>query len=326
LTNPDTQAEPQVVPSAPTHVVCTRGDRQILVTFTPPVNQGASPVTRYTVVGSNGQRYTCQNSPVEIKGLENGTDYRFKVIATNDHGDSEESWPSDPCHPAVVPDPPNILSASVEDGRATVVFDPPEDDGGDPITLYRVLASNTINEDKGGQTAEGASSPLVVSDLTNGDSYSFTVVSINDVGESEESAPSALVIPIQGPAPDAPPPLPGAVTIKVSKFFNARQLQDELEEALDKPINMAWTRVNGMDPTDPEGILYIVPSDVDRDTVDSVIANHVEDKDYGVPQAVQAYVAVSKKIRDDPDAELTDEERDAAIRGMLIRMNGSGSF
>jgi uncharacterized protein (TIGR02145 family) len=52
----------------------------------------------------------------------------------------------------------------------------------------------------GGFIEIGATSPIIVTGLTNGTSYTFTVVARNDVGPSEPSAPSAAVTPAAPPS------------------------------------------------------------------------------------------------------------------------------
>ena len=87
-----------------------------------------------------------------------------------------------------VPDAPTNVVAAAGNGRATVSFIPPTNDGGEAITSYTVTSS-------GGQTATGTGSPIVVTGLTNGTAYTFTVKATNSVGDSTASAPSNSVTP-----------------------------------------------------------------------------------------------------------------------------------
>jgi hypothetical protein len=91
------------------------------------------------------------------------------------------------------------VTATTGDGQASVSFGAPSSDGGAAITSYTVTSS------PGGHTATGAGSPLVVSGLTNGVSYTFTVTAHNAEGDGAPSAASNAVVPGTTPvAPGAP--------------------------------------------------------------------------------------------------------------------------
>ncbi len=78
--------------------------------------------------------------------------------------------------------------------QATVSFDAPVNDGGSPITEYTVSAFEG-NATVASTTMSGAASPITVTGLTNGVSYTFTVHATNSAGNSAESAPSNAVTP-----------------------------------------------------------------------------------------------------------------------------------
>jgi hypothetical protein len=79
---------------------------------------------------------------------------------------------------------------------ASVSFTAPVNDGGSTITGY------TVTSTPDNITATGASSPIVVTGLTNGTSYTFTVRATNAVGDGPESVASNSVTP--SGVPDAP--------------------------------------------------------------------------------------------------------------------------
>jgi uncharacterized protein (TIGR02145 family) len=89
-----------------------------------------------------------------------------------------------------VPGAPTSPAATVDNDQATVAFTAPGSNGGSDITGYTVTSS------PGSFSATGASSPLVVTGLTNGTSYTFTVIATNAAGNSVASAASAAVTPI----------------------------------------------------------------------------------------------------------------------------------
>ena len=88
-----------------------------------------------------------------------------------------------------VPGAPTGVSATAGDTEADVSFSAPASDGGATITGYRVTS------DPGAITATGASSPITITGLTNGQEYTFTLAALNSAGWSDESDPSNAVTP-----------------------------------------------------------------------------------------------------------------------------------
>ena len=75
-----------------------------------------------------------------------------------------------------------------------------------PVQIGTGIPTYTATSSPGGFTASGASSPLVVTGLSNGTSYTFTVTATNNFG-STTSAPSSAVTPAVAPStPGAPTP------------------------------------------------------------------------------------------------------------------------
>ncbi|SEI12628.1 Fibronectin type III domain-containing protein [Rheinheimera pacifica] len=91
---------------------------------------------------------------------------------------------------AVVPSAPTIGTAIAGDTQASVAFVAPVNIGGSAITGYTV----TVNPADVAPII-GASSPIVVTGLTNGQAYTFTVTANNVAGTGPASAASNSVTP-----------------------------------------------------------------------------------------------------------------------------------
>ena len=86
------------------------------------------------------------------------------------------------------PDSPTGVSATAGDAQATISFTAPSDVGGSAITGYRAQSNDGIG-------ASASSSPITVTGLTNGTSYTFNVWAINAFGYSAPSDASGSVTP-----------------------------------------------------------------------------------------------------------------------------------
>ncbi|UNK58228.1 autotransporter domain-containing protein [Pseudoxanthomonas daejeonensis] len=91
---------------------------------------------------------------------------------------------------AVVPAAPTAATASAGDTQASIAFNAPVFIGGTAITGYTVTVSPADVA-----PVSGASSPIVVTGLTNGQPYTFTVTATNSAGTGSASAASNSITP-----------------------------------------------------------------------------------------------------------------------------------
>ena len=198
---PSPAVTPRTVPGAPTGVTVTPGDEQVTITYAAPSDDGGAPITRYTATSSDGQFSGTSNdvSAIVIPGLTNGVGYVFSVTAENIAGTGPPSANSTAVAPRTVPGAPTHAAATPGLGQASVSFTPPTTDGGVAIIDY------TVRSTPGNFTGTGTGSPIVVSGLTNGVSYSFTVTARNAAGSSISSTASNSVTPGVTPNPPDPP-------------------------------------------------------------------------------------------------------------------------
>jgi uncharacterized protein (TIGR02145 family) len=100
-----------------------------------------------------------------------------------------ENCPGVPCVSNSTPGAPTAVIATAGNASASIAFLAPSNNGGSMITGY------TVTSNPGGITGTGSGSPITVTGLTNGTSYTFTVVATNSVGSSVASSASTAVTP-----------------------------------------------------------------------------------------------------------------------------------
>ena len=198
----DVSITPAPVPDPPTIGTATAGNGSGTVTFTAPANNGGHPITGYTAScasvnsGTPGS-HSGAGSPLVVTGLTNGKTYRCSVTAQSVAGSSAPSAPSNNFVPATVPGAPTNVKAisgstTTATGPLTVSFTAPVTNGGSAITSYRATCMSSNSGVTGAKT--GAASPLVVTGLTTGKTYTCRVKATNTRGTSLASAPSLPVI------------------------------------------------------------------------------------------------------------------------------------
>ena len=192
---------------------------QISVAFVARGDNG-SAITGYAAActSSNGGAAGSQSgstSPLVVTGLTNGKTYTCKVLATNAEGDSPLSAASSATVPATVPAAPAAPGVSHGAARATATFVAPVDNGGSVVVGYTAGCTSSDGGAAGSNASVG--SPIVVSSLTNGKTYTCTVHATNAVGDSFESAASGPVVPATVPAAPAQPAVVlGATSVSVA--------------------------------------------------------------------------------------------------------------
>ena len=180
-------------PSAPTSLSATAGDSQATISFTAG-SDGGSAITNYKY-STDGTNYTAlspadSSSPITISGLTNGTSYTIYLKAVNANGDSSASS-SVTVTPSTTPSAPTSLSATTGDSQATISFTAGSD-GGSAITNYKYSTDGTNYT---ALSPTDATTPITISGLTNGTSYTIYLKAVNANGDSSASS-SVSVTPV----------------------------------------------------------------------------------------------------------------------------------
>jgi hypothetical protein len=186
------------VPGAPTIGTATAGNASATVTWTAPASNGGSAITGYVITPSSGSPVTVGNVTSDtVTGLTNGTAYTFTVAAINAVGTGAASAASNSVTPTAVttnlPGAPRHVSARARNASAVVKWRAPASNGGSHITGY--VITPYIAGTAQTPVTVGKVTRYLVTGLTNGTAYTFTVAAINANGTGPASAPSNSVTP-----------------------------------------------------------------------------------------------------------------------------------
>ncbi len=184
--NPNGYVSSSSKPKAPTLLSLTPSTGQLTLNFTLGAD-GGSPITNIEYSTDNGATWTITSqttSPLTVTGLANGSTYQVAVRAINAVGTSPSSNMVLGTLIAVAPSAP-ILNSLMPTDRHLILNFTLElgGDGGSPITDIEYLINNTLPW----ITSNKTTSPVVITELTNGISYQVAVRAKNAVGTSPSS-------------------------------------------------------------------------------------------------------------------------------------------
>ena len=174
---------------------------------------GATLAYRYTFDNNTYFWASSSTSPIVISsGLVNNQGYKISVATKTALGMSAYCAQSTTFVPYTLPSPPTITSVVAGNGIAFLYFTDGNTNGR-PITKYRYDINGVSSPDVTG------TSPLLLTGLTNGTSYTVTLMSYNLAGYSPASVASSVFTPFT--VPNAPTitnlvPLANQITVYVS--------------------------------------------------------------------------------------------------------------
>ena len=245
------------VPAAPQITNVLGRNRELIVSWAPPSDNGGSPVTGFTLTAKHGSKSVSVSvggsvSSATLTGVRNNQPYALSLVATNTIGPSAEGEDSGTPHGPVVPSVPVGLSVvPVGSGRVSVSWGAPADDGGKPVTRFRVSTQQVVQQIDPGTGAVSwipapnvppvlkivSGSPTSLRGLNKKLFYEFAVAAKNAKG--------------YGPATPATGPTLPQTTIGA----NTVQLNDATLAALASDVNgtLTWPapaprRVTGLQP------------------------------------------------------------------------------
>jgi hypothetical protein len=142
-----------------------------------------------TNVGTNSPSY-------QLVDADLGSTVKCRVTATNTAGSANATSAATANIVAGAPQAPTGVTAVAENAQATISFTAPAITGGSPIVYYAVTCVEN------GFINSGPSSPVTITGLTNGVSYTFIVTATNGFGTGPAGGPSSPVTPTAAPVTD----------------------------------------------------------------------------------------------------------------------------
>jgi phospholipase C len=182
-------------PPMPTAV--PSGGASATVRWQPPVNDGGSPITAYTVTPRTAgialppQLFGSAATFATVTGLTNAHSYTFTIAAINAKGTGPPS-PSSNAVTIGLPSAPRLVHAARHKRTIEISWKKPDGDGGSPITGY-VVTPYTLGTAQTAVLVRPATTHLIVRGLTSDTTYTFTVTAANANGNGPPSPPTQPV-------------------------------------------------------------------------------------------------------------------------------------
>jgi hypothetical protein len=187
-------------PGAPTVVLTSPS--AATVSWTAPV--GGAPAANYTLVSIGTPTITIPGGCIEttsltctISGMSSGGSYRLKVTATNGAGSTDSA--NGAIFSESAPDQPGVITVVLgSGGQATLTWPAPTSGG--PVESYMLTADGPFTSGPSCLAASAVS--CVVSGLTAGQAYTFTLTALNVIFTSLPRTSDAVIVAVPG-APTA---------------------------------------------------------------------------------------------------------------------------
>ena len=171
------------VPGVPGYVTAKAVGTRVLVTWNAPANGGA-PITAYYVYANGNKVCTNTRPSCTVTGLPVAVAYRFTVAAHNRVGTSRMSTPSYPAMPYTKAGAPTVRIVTLQHNALSVNFDRPPTNGGSAVRSY----DYSLNGGKTWKHSGQSNSPLKITGVTDGHSYTVTMRAVNQAGFGKASS------------------------------------------------------------------------------------------------------------------------------------------
>ena len=185
------EGTPSTTPAAPSISTVIPSSQKLTVEFVAGLS-GGSAITNYQYSLDGGVNWTTRSpistaSPLVISGLTNDTTYQFQLRAVNANGVGGSTGTSVASTPRLIADAPTIGAVTAGANSLSVAFTAGSDNGS-AITNFEFSTDNGSTWQV--RTPTSTTSPLVISGLTNGTTYTLRLRAINGAGSGAQSASS----------------------------------------------------------------------------------------------------------------------------------------
>lgn len=172
-----------------------------------PEDDGGCPIKEYEIEKmdtATGKWVRVGRSPgdvvppcFDVTGLEEGKEYKFRVSAINDEGESKPLETisgivaKNPFDQPTKPGTPEIVD--YDNQSVNLKWDPPKSDGNAPIEKYIIQKKSKHRPDwENAAEVPGGATTALVDGLQERDEVQFRVIAINKAGPSDASDPTGM--------------------------------------------------------------------------------------------------------------------------------------
>src|SRR3972149_3177896 len=284
---PTTSSKPPskfTVPNAPTGLAATTSSPiQIDLIWNAPTNDGGSQITGYKIdvkTGTGAYVTLKENTGSAVRTYTHterttGTTYTYMVYAINSVGtggpsNEASATPTASSTPPVSKtkpsQPSSLVATAVSQNQINLSWKLPTNDGGEPISGYKIEASEGVGNYQVLSQNAGKNPAYSHTGLKPGISYYYRVYAINSIGTSSSFADASTTTKEAEKEPEPEP------TIKVPDFIDPKKgAQYYLDRYSDEPAYKKWFDTNYPDYTIEEAIELAIPGSFSEDSAKPIL-------------------------------------------------------
>ncbi len=184
----------KTVPYSPRNLSMTSGNAFVHLEWQAPTQDGGSPIINYRVYRGFEETDVLlvelepNNTHHNDTSVVNGVSYSYNVTAVTELG---ESKPSNQVlvTPMTIPSPPEDLMVGSGINCINLTWLPPGSTGGSRIRYFNLYRSGGTGEEVIIQVPESSGNIYNDTNVSNGVMYTYSISSVNGVGESDRTGP-----------------------------------------------------------------------------------------------------------------------------------------